>query len=315
MPTVSYVVTLFDKAPFLPYLCAGLAAQEGPFEREYIFVDDGSRDSTADRLATIVAGWPRTTVLRQANAGPAVALNRGLAAATGEFVKPVDGDDVLLPWGTRRLLDALTATGVEMATALYPEQPRYQPEGDPDTLLALTPPPDAGAASGAVLWDLLPASLRRCQTQPSLWLLRRQAALACGGCDEGVFAQDYSLELRLAARGKVARVPGPVVLIAGRAPGRVSENEAQMLHDGNRTVCRFLRQHPSLPPSLRRLALRRTAGRAWLWESRRNGQGVLSRSFALRIAAALGRLQPDEATEMALCAPFRATQPIRVPPG
>ena len=47
------------------------------------------------------------TILAQANAGPAAALNVGLRLARGDYIKPMDGDDVLLPWATRRLIEAI----------------------------------------------------------------------------------------------------------------------------------------------------------------------------------------------------------------
>ena len=55
-PVVSYVATLFNKRAFLPYVIAGLAAQTGDFDRQYIFVDDGSSDDTVDVLRDLVAG-------------------------------------------------------------------------------------------------------------------------------------------------------------------------------------------------------------------------------------------------------------------
>jgi glycosyltransferase involved in cell wall biosynthesis len=80
MPFVSYTVTVYNKAPVLPFLIAGLDAQEGRFEREFIFVDDGSTDGSADRLRELTAGWGNVTIITQANAGPAVAANAGFAA-------------------------------------------------------------------------------------------------------------------------------------------------------------------------------------------------------------------------------------------
>jgi len=61
---------------------------------ELIVVDDGSKDGTPEAAESFGS---RVTVLRQKNAGPAAARNRGIAAASGEFIAFLDADDVWLP--------------------------------------------------------------------------------------------------------------------------------------------------------------------------------------------------------------------------
>lgn len=61
---------------------------------ELIVVDDGSKDGTPDIAERFGS---RVAVLRQQNAGPAAARNRGIAAAKGEFIAFLDADDVWLP--------------------------------------------------------------------------------------------------------------------------------------------------------------------------------------------------------------------------
>lgn len=61
---------------------------------EVIVVDDGSTDGTAD----IVTGFsPRVRYLREENAGPAAARNRGMQAARGNFFAFLDADDLWHP--------------------------------------------------------------------------------------------------------------------------------------------------------------------------------------------------------------------------
>lgn len=61
---------------------------------ELIVIDDGSSDGTPELAARFGS---RVKVLRQKNAGPAAARNRGIAEARGEFIAFLDADDVWLP--------------------------------------------------------------------------------------------------------------------------------------------------------------------------------------------------------------------------
>lgn len=306
MPDVSFVVPLFNKAAFLPYLLAGIAAQEGGFSREVVLVDDGSPDDSLAAARRLTAGWDHVTILEQRNAGPSAALAAGLAAARGRYVKPLDCDDMLLPWGTRLLLDAAVTTGAAIAYAPPALQPGFAPvPGGPDALepVGRSPPP------APIPHDLLPASLRKAQTQPSVWLAPRTVLAEAGG-DLRVFVQDYAIELRLAAHGPAARLEAPVVRI-GRHPGQLSGNEAQVLHDVNAALLRFLAERPDLPARLRRYALRRAAGRAWGWAGRHGPRSAWPAALLNLLRARLGLPLDEEA----LLVPFRASGRVRLPGG
>ena len=310
MPFVSYVVTVYNKAAALPFLVAGLAAQEGDFEREFIFVDDGSTDDSAAQLRALTAGWANVTILSQPNAGPAPALNAGFARARGDYLKPMDADDLLLPWATRRLIAAIEETGCDVAFA--PPALFYD---------IAAPPLEALAAHNHLpgrieRWDdMLRRSLQRAQTNPSSWLARAAVVRASSGADERVFIQDYSLELRLAAQGAFARLHEPVFLAPAAMPGRLSDNQAQILHDVNLALAHFIAEHPELPRALVRLGFVRAATRAWAWARRHGGKGFASREFRLVCRARLGLFRPSPANLHATCRAFAATHPIRVPPG
>lgn len=94
---VSYVLTVYNKSRYLPFVIEGLRRQEGDFDREFIFVDDGSTDDSVELIERLTAGLPGVTIHRQANQGPSVATNIGFSRATGDYIKPVDADDVFFP--------------------------------------------------------------------------------------------------------------------------------------------------------------------------------------------------------------------------
>lgn len=310
-PDISYVVTLYQKLSFLPFLCAGLEAQRGGMRAEFIFIDDGSSDGTPEALRERIASWPEVLIIRQQNTGPAPALNRGLALARGRYIKPMDGDDILLPWASDYLLKAIRGTNACAALAQGDEQATYAPaETRADDIAALPAPAEIPAEARS----LLEQSLRRAQASPSHWMFEASLLPQIKGCDPGVFIQDYSLELEIALASKVAIARGPLLLIPASAPGRLSDNEGQILHDINLALLRFLRRHPELPLRLRRFALQRAVQRAASWAFRRGGANLLHPVSLLRVPAALGLLKPDLAVQKEVCGVFRATHSIRLMP-
>lgn len=73
---------------------------------EVIVVDDGSSDGTPGRIEAM--GDPRVQVHRQANAGPAAALNQALQFAQGTVIALLDHDDLWAPDKLATQIAALT---------------------------------------------------------------------------------------------------------------------------------------------------------------------------------------------------------------
>lgn len=97
MTQVSVIIPVFDAARTLARALDSVLAQEHR-PLEIVIVDDGSSDASPAIAADYAQRHPDLVrVLRQDNAGPARARNRGIAEATGDLLAFNDADDVWLP--------------------------------------------------------------------------------------------------------------------------------------------------------------------------------------------------------------------------
>jgi glycosyltransferase involved in cell wall biosynthesis len=103
-PRVSIVVPVYNDARNLADCLAALRAAEIPGS-ELIVVDDASRDDSV----AVARRAGATVIPLEQNAGPAVARNRGAAAASGEIVFFVDADVAVARDAVRRVADDFAA--------------------------------------------------------------------------------------------------------------------------------------------------------------------------------------------------------------
>jgi len=105
MPSISCILPVYNGARFLRQAIESVLSQD-PAPEQLIVVDDGSTDASGEIARSF---GPPVTVLRQDNAGPAAARNRGLAIATGDFVCFQDADDIWVAGKLARQLACFAA--------------------------------------------------------------------------------------------------------------------------------------------------------------------------------------------------------------
>ncbi len=117
MGRVDIVIPLYNKAG-----CIGRAIQsilkQTVSDWRLIVVDDGSTDGGGD----VVRGFDdgRIELIRQENAGPGAARNRGIAEARGEFIAFLDADDEWYPSYLATALEGFVKhPGVSMVSTMY----------------------------------------------------------------------------------------------------------------------------------------------------------------------------------------------------
>ena len=80
---------------------------------EVIVVDDGSTDDTAAIVADYSRRDSRIRLVSQPNGGVGAARNRAIAEASGEFIAPLDADDVWYPEKLQKQVASLERHGTE----------------------------------------------------------------------------------------------------------------------------------------------------------------------------------------------------------
>lgn len=107
-PEISVVIPAFERGSSLAACLQDLASQTLPSSQfEVIVCDDGSRVPLRDSLAPTLRALSdriQVRVIRQHNAGPASARNRGAAAARGRYLAFTDDDCRPEPEWLERLL-------------------------------------------------------------------------------------------------------------------------------------------------------------------------------------------------------------------
>ena len=143
---VSVIIPAYQVAPHVGRCLASVLAQDFR-DMEILVVNDGSTDGTAERCDAIAAREARVRVIHQPNRGLVAARQAGAAAATGDYVACIDGDDHVAPGYVGGLLRAARTTGAPVVVGGYVREYR-------GNLARQRPVPPPGTYRGAALQGL-----------------------------------------------------------------------------------------------------------------------------------------------------------------
>lgn len=211
-PLVSIVIAAYNAQSFIAETCqSGLRQTYAPLE--LIVVDDGSTDATSEIVRGLAAQDPRIRLIRQANQGVAAARNRGIEAAAGEFIAPLDADDLWDPTKIARQMEHMRAGGPDVGM-VYCWWVWIDADG---SVLDRSP---RWRVEGRVLERLVEVNFTGSASVP---LYRRSTVMAIGGYsttlrDKGCQGcEDWDLAIRVAERQALRVVPSVLVAYRRRA--------------------------------------------------------------------------------------------------
>jgi glycosyltransferase involved in cell wall biosynthesis len=215
---------------------------------EVLVVDDGSTDETAALIRHIAEADCRIRLLQKANGGLVSARNHGIAHASGEFIAPIDADDLWHPEKIRKQVELILRRGDHVG--LVYAWARGIDEED------------------RVLFDVTPCSFRGNVYAPLLIrnfvgsgapLVRRRCVDEVGGYDATLAGrgatcfEDLQFNLNIAERYEFDFVPEFLWGYRFR-PGSMSTDTDAMLQSYEVVSREARARHPELPDKLFRWA-------------------------------------------------------------
>jgi len=196
-PLVSVIMAVYNGRRYLREAIDSVLAQTFQ-DFELIVVDDGSTDATPRILARYKD--PRLRVIRQENAGRAVARNRALDEAQGEYIAINDADDVSLP---SRLEEQMEFLGHHPEIALLGAHAMMVDEKDRPIWPVIHP------VEHKKIRETLASHMAF--VHPTV-VFRKSVIPDCGGYRaEFPLAQDYDLALRITERFRCANIGKPLL--------------------------------------------------------------------------------------------------------
>jgi GT2 family glycosyltransferase len=240
-PLISIIIPVFNGADTLEETLRAAQAQTWQ-NLEIIVVDDGSTDNSATIAQMFGASDPRLRVIRQPNRGLPGARNVGMAAARGDFIAPLDADDL---WHPEKLARQMAVFDQSPSNVALIYTWAWDIDGDGRML------PQGwrgGYETGNILGSLVARNLIG---NGSSVLFRTECLRRAGGYDESMTegCEDWEFYLRLAELFEIRLVPA-VLLGYRQRSGSLSTRIGPMLR-AHATILETVRTaHPELPKCL-----------------------------------------------------------------
>ncbi|WP_009633297.1 glycosyltransferase family 2 protein [Synechocystis sp. PCC 7509] len=250
-PLVSVIIPAYNAEAFIERTLNSVLGQTYN-NLEVLVVDDGSKDKTFELVQSIAQKDSRVTLIQQKNAGVATARNLAIEKSQGEYIAPIDADDIWYPSKIEKqvkcILEAGESVGLvyslsanidenDLIIGQYSDNFIFKPEGKVYTALLCTN--FVGNAS-------TPLIRRTCFKHIGgyNYQLKQEAAQGC---------EDWDMYLRIAEYYEFRVVPEFLVGYR-QVIGSMAGNYKSMVKSYNLVMADVQRIHPAIPVNIYRLS-------------------------------------------------------------
>lgn len=249
-PLISVIVPAYNAEAFIGQTLDSVLSQTYK-NIEVLVVNDGSQDRTAEIVDSIAQKDHRVILLQQSNVGVAAARNLAIQNSCGEYIAPIDADDIWFPQKLEKqmqlMLKADSCVGLVYAWSVYIDEKSliigtynahdllnvHSLEGE--VYKALVYRNFIGNASA-------PLIRHACFKQVGDYNcnLKKKDAQGC---------EDWDLYLRIAESYQFRVVP-EFLLGYRQVTGSMSENSTVMARSYNLILADIQQRHPEIHPAI-----------------------------------------------------------------
>lgn len=245
-PLISVIVPAYNAEAFIDQTLDSVLSQTYK-NIEVLVVNDGSQDRTAEIVDSIAQKDHRVILLQQSNAGVAAARNLAIQNSCGEYIAPIDADDIWFPQKLEKqmqlMLKADPCVGLVYAWSVYIDE-----KG------SITRTCQINNVEGDVYIPLLYGNLLGNASTP---LLRRACLDQVGGYNcklkeqNAQGCEDWELYLRIAEYYQFRVVPELLIGYRQVLDG-MSFNHVSMKKSCDLLLADAQQRHPEIPNTIYR---------------------------------------------------------------
>ncbi len=244
LPLISVIIPAYNAENFIAKTLLSVLSQTYQ-NIEILVVNDGSTDTTAEIVTSFTQKDSRVILLQQSNTGVAAARNLAIAKARGEYIAPIDADDIWYPQNLEKQVESLIksepSVGVVYSWSLDINEKDlltggfYNSTIEGQVYKALVYKYFIGNASSSLIRRICFEKVGGYNCQ-----LKAQSAQGC---------EDWELHLRIAEHYQFKVVPEFLVGYR-QIPSSMSCNYAAMAKSHSLIMADVRHSHPEIPASI-----------------------------------------------------------------
>lgn len=239
LPLVSVIIPAYNAEKFIAATLEAVLRQTYK-NIEVIVIDDGSKDRTANIVQEFALKDSRVILIKQPNMGVSASRNLAIKTSKGEYIAPVDADDIWYPEKLEKQVQCMLQSNSSVGLVYT-----WSVHIDEDGLLTGTY--HARTHEGKVLATMFKEELIGNASVP---LIRRSCLDTVGLYNTELrVLEDFDLYLRIAERYEFRVVP-EFLMAYRQVIGSMSRKTLMMAQTYNSIVENIRLHHPEIPATV-----------------------------------------------------------------